>query len=87
LKKNGKKSFLDLLKISCVTFYHSRKILGEIKNCTIFREGCYYSLFLSTVVEKEVPENLGSAIGMNRGVATHLVTPENKQYALPAEPI
>jgi putative transposase len=38
-------------------------------------------------VEHEVPENLGSAIGIDRGVVTHLVTSENKKYTLPVEPI
>jgi transposase len=84
---NGKKSFLDLPKIDCVTFYQSRKILGEIKNGTISREGRYWFVSFNCEGEQEVPENLGSAIGLDRGVVTYLVTSENKKYALRVEPI
>jgi putative transposase len=84
---NRKKSFLDLPKMGRVKFYQSRKILGDIRNCTISREGRYWFVSFNCEVEHEVPENLGSAIGIDRAVVTHLVTSENKKYALPVEPI
>jgi putative transposase len=86
-KISKKKSMLDLPKIGKLKFLSSREIMGRVRNCTISREGKYWFVSFNCELEHESPENKGTAIGIDRGIVTNLVTSENKKYELPVDKI
>lgn len=84
-KVSRKKSKLKLPKIGEVSFFRSQDIEGQIRNCTISREGKYWFVSFNCEVEQVQPLNTGTMIGIDRGVAKLLVTSEGKDYHLPTK--
>ncbi|MBF0208655.1 MAG: transposase [Oligoflexia bacterium] len=84
-KVSNKKSMIKLPKIGEVKFFNSREIEGEIRNCTISRDGKYWYISFNCEMELARPNNhrhLGTMIGIDRGIANTMVTSEGKIYQL-----
>ena len=60
----------------------SREIEGRVRNCTIAREGKHWFVSFNCELIHETPLHKGTAIGIDRGVVTNLMTSENQKYEL-----
>jgi len=82
-KITNKFCYVKLPKIGKVKFRKTRDIEGRIRNATISRDGKYWYISFNCETEKKIPQNIGSAIGIDRGVAKTLALSNEKTYTLP----
>lgn len=84
---SNRRSFLKLPKVGNVKFLRSREIEGRIRNCTIIKEGKSWFVSFNTEVEIEELINVGTSLGIDRGITHTLVTSEGNCYDLPTDKI
>jgi putative transposase len=79
------KGHVKLPKIGEVKFIQSREIEGRMRNATVRKEGKHWFISFNCEVEQTIPENHGSAVGIDRGVAKTLTTSDGVQESIPKE--
>ncbi len=82
-KITNKYCYVKLPKIGRVKFRKTRDIEGRIRNATICREGKHWYISINCEIENEIPQNLGSSIGIDRGVAKTVALSNEENYSLP----
>jgi putative transposase len=83
----GRKGVVKLPKVGEIRFIRSREIEGKIRNATISKSAGKWYISFNCEVEKDIPINPGTGIGIDRGVTHTLMTSEGKVFDLPKEPI
>lgn len=81
----GRKGVVKLPKVGEVKFIKSRESEGKIRNATISKTAGNWYISFNCEVEKDIPVNSGSGIGIDRGVPRTLMTSEGKRFDLPKE--
>ncbi|MBF0205278.1 MAG: transposase [Oligoflexia bacterium] len=84
-KVSDTKAVIKLPKIGEVKLYLSRDVEGELRNCTVVREGKNWFISLNCEVENDYSASVQerTEIGIDRGIVNTLVTSEGKIYQLP----
>jgi len=84
---DGRKGTVHLPKIGKIKFIKTRKIEGRIRNVTIINNAGKWYICFNCEVDIIVPENNGSAIGVDRGVSHTIATSEGKFFDIPKNSI
>jgi putative transposase len=82
---NKKWNTVKLPKIGNVKFKNTRDILGKIRNATITRRGKHWYINFNCEVEKNIPENTGAMVGIDRGINKTICLSSDTTYNLPSE--
>ena len=81
----NRKGFVELPKVGRIRFIKSRELEGRIRNATITKTAGNWYISFNCEVERDIPKNNGSVIGIDRGVSHTLMTSEGKIFDLPKE--
>ena len=79
-KVEGNRVYLP--KIGWVSFFKSRDIVGNMKNCTVSRKGGHWYVAIQTEIEVDEPIHPSqSAIGIDMGIAQFAMLSDGTAYA------
>lgn len=83
IRTSNKNSKVKLPKIGFVKFRQSRLIEGKTLSVTISREADGWYISFCQEVDILVPQNLGSSVGLDRGIISNIKTSDDVEYNLP----
>ena len=82
-KLNAKWSRIRLPKIGWVKFRDTRSVEGRIREATVTRTPLGWQISIGCLIDRDI-QDVGGAVGIDRGVSVPLMLSDGTSYALPS---